>query len=225
MPNDIYVGRLVVVGRTEDGRWAAGYRVSSRSFPNRMAVANDAGTAVRIVPKPGFELDVQKNPYIAYNCVRVVCGGSVIVVSNGSQTDPIAEKIDAGMGVRDALALSMMALDYEKDQLDTPRITAVADTRGDGAGWLAVVRKDGIEVRQALGGASAANGTCHYVSTYERNTIDKDQNDAFGVKNAADVCAGLFQSGVFKTMTNGVTAVGAVQAASGFELAIQDAIA
>ncbi|HNR33045.1 MAG TPA: IMP cyclohydrolase, partial [Candidatus Hydrogenedentes bacterium] len=137
----MYIGRIVSVAKTRDGRLCAVYRVSSRSFPNRTAVVG--ADKVSIVPKPGHETDVQKNPYIAYNCVRVVSDSQVAVVTNGSHTDAIAEKIAQGMPVRDALALAMLALDYEKDQYNTPRISAVADKR-DGAAWLAVVRDDGI---------------------------------------------------------------------------------
>ena len=33
----MYIGRIVAIARTKDNRGAALYRVSSRSFPNRMA--------------------------------------------------------------------------------------------------------------------------------------------------------------------------------------------
>ena len=45
------------------------------------------GRIVAIVPKPGFENDMQKNPYIAYDCLRLANGYAI--VTNGSQTDPI----------------------------------------------------------------------------------------------------------------------------------------
>ena len=41
--------------------------------------------------------------------------------TNGSHTDPIIEKIMAGMNLRDAFTLSLLAMDYEHDTLDTPR--------------------------------------------------------------------------------------------------------
>ena len=34
----MYIGRIVCVARTADGRLCGAYRVSSRSFPNRTAV-------------------------------------------------------------------------------------------------------------------------------------------------------------------------------------------
>ena len=92
----MYVGRIVAVGRTRAGANAALYRVSSRSFPNRMAVEVDGRLA--IVPRPGHEGDLHKNPYIAYNAVRIA--GEFAVATNGSQTDPIAEKISLGVPPR-----------------------------------------------------------------------------------------------------------------------------
>ena len=105
----MYVGRMVAVGRNRQGRLAVLYRVSSRSFPNREAQIKEG--AVAIVPKKGAKDDVFKNPYIAYNCLRIA--GRTAVASNGSQTDPIAEKIAAGMPLRDALATTLWVLDFD----------------------------------------------------------------------------------------------------------------
>ena len=76
----MYIGRIVSVVQTPEGKLGAVYRVSSRSFPNRTAVPG--ADKVSIIPKPGHEGDIHKNPYIAYNCVRIVCGGRVAVVTN-----------------------------------------------------------------------------------------------------------------------------------------------
>ena len=84
----MYVGRIVAVGRTRGGANAGLYRVSSRSFPNRRAV--EIGGRLAIVPREGHEGDVHKNPYIAYNCLRVAADWCVI--ANGSHTDPIADR-------------------------------------------------------------------------------------------------------------------------------------
>ena len=153
----MYVGRIVAVGRTPSGRNAVMYRVSSRSFPNRRTVTTGRGLAV--VPIEGHEKDIFKNPYIAYNAVRLA--GNVAVATNGSQTDPIAEKIASGMSIRDAMVQSLTVLDYEKDDFNTPRI-AVAVARGGGGGgcdcgcecggggevgWCGIARHDAVIVR------------------------------------------------------------------------------
>jgi IMP cyclohydrolase len=191
------------------------YRVSSRSFPNRTAVLGEA--KVSIVPKPGFESDVQKNPYIAYNCVRVVCEGEVAVVSNGSHTDPIAEKMAMGLPARDAMTLSMLALDYEKDSYNTPRIAAVLD-RVDGAGWLGVIREDGLEVRRM----PLSPGRFFYVATYEENTIQESQSGGFEVRNAEEACAFILGQGIFAERENPVSAVAAVEQDEGYAFATAD---
>lgn len=212
----MYIGRIVSVVQTPEGRLGAVYRVSSRSFPNRTAVPG--ANKVSIVPKPGFEEDIHKNPYIAYNCVRVVCEGRVAVVTNGSQTDPIAEKILQGLPVRDALTLTSLALDYEKDDYNTPRISAVADTR-DGSAWLAAVRHDGIEVRRM----PLEPGKFFYVSTYEENSITLAQSGAYDAANTEEACAFILGKGVFAERTNPVTAVAALDNGAGFDLLATDA--
>ena len=102
----MYVGRIVAVGRSKAGNLAAMYRVSSRSFPNRET--RMIGDKVAVMPKSGYEDDLSKSPYIAYNCIRLA--GDCAVVSNGSHTDPIAKKIQTGCSIRDAIALSLLAL-------------------------------------------------------------------------------------------------------------------
>ncbi|MBR2372818.1 MAG: IMP cyclohydrolase, partial [Lentisphaeria bacterium] len=139
----MYLGRIVAIGMTKSGRAGAFYRVSSRSFPNRQTVK--MGDKVAVMPRPGFEGDLQKNPYITYNCVRIA--GNYAVVSNGSQTDPIAEKIASGMPVRDAMTLGLLALDYEHDSLDTPRIVGAVEMNGT-RGFLGIIRKDAVLVRE-----------------------------------------------------------------------------
>lgn len=211
----MYIGRIVAVAQTIDGRLAALYRVSSRSFPNRTATLG--AERVSIIPKPGYESDIHKNPYIAYNCVRIVCGGEVAVVTNGSQTDPIAEKMQQGMGARDALTLTHLAMDYEKDQYNTPRISAIVD-KVDGSGWLAIVREDGLEVRRM----PLTNGQYFYLATYEENMISEDQGGTFECDDVDEACGFMLGGGVFAHRTHPVTAVVALAAEDGFEMQALD---
>lgn len=210
----MYVGRIVAVGRTRAGRLAAMYRVSSRSFPNREAQIKPG--AVSIVPKKGAEGDVFKNPYIAYNCAKIV--GPTAIVTNGSQTDPIAEKVGLGVPVRDAFVSALLALDYEKDDYNTPRIAA-AVTRGAEAGSLGVVREDGIDVCRL----PLARGECYYVSTYETNRVLPNHRGDFDAASAAEGAEFILGKGVFAEMTNPVTSVCAFETDDGFEIAVAQA--
>jgi IMP cyclohydrolase len=195
---------------------AGSYRVSSRSFPNR--TANVGESAVAIVPKEGHERDVFKNPYIAYNCVRIVADHQVAVVTNGAQTDPVAEKIEAGMGPRDALILSLTTLDYEKDQYDTPRIAGVLDRRDDSL-WLGVVRRDGAQAERVELGA----GAFQYVATYEENRVVRGQGGDYPPKSPEEACAFVLRGGVFAEREHPVTAVAALARPAGFSLYARDA--
>lgn len=205
----MYVGRIVAVGRTRDGRNAALYRVSSRSFPNRQAV--DLGGRLAIVPSPGAEDDVRKNPYIAYNALRTVSGWAI--ATNGTHTDPITEKVAAGMAPRDALALSLHMLDYEKDQLNTPRIAAAVPLRGDTA-WLAIVREDALVVKAVR----LAPGRAQYLATYETNDVDPAQSSDFDAATAADAARFTFEGGAFADLEEPVTAAAALAGGDAFGL-------
>ena len=209
----MYVGRIVAIGCTRTGRAAALYRVSSRSFPNREAKI--LGQSVAIVPKAGFENDIHKNPYIAYNCLRLV--GDYAVATNGSHTDPVTEKLETGMSPRDALAGVMLAMDYEHDSLKTPRISAIVH-RTSRAGWLGIVRHDALLVREF----ALAPGQAFYLSTYECNQpADQQVDPAFDADSAATACAYILGKGVFADFEKPVSAACAVAGADGrFEIAI-----
>jgi IMP cyclohydrolase len=206
----MYVGRIVAVARTRDGRAAALYRVSSRSFPNREAKALDH--SAMIVPRAGFQDDIYKNPYIAYACLRIT--GDVAVATNGSQTDPIADKIALGVPIRDAMANVLLALDYEKDNYNTPRIAAVVARKSE-TGFLGIVRKDGLHVREM----PIPAGKVFYIATYEIDNVDPNRSGDFDARDAAEGAQFVVRSGVFAAMTLPVTSVCAMETATGFEIA------
>ncbi len=131
----MYVGRFVVVAPDR-----AAYRVSSRSFPNRRVVDRD-GTLTVAPTEDAPETD---NPYISYNCLRTTGDDAAAVVGNGTQVDPIVEKLEAGYPARDALAETLLALDYEKDDYDTPRVAGVVGH--DDASYVGIVRRDALLV-------------------------------------------------------------------------------
>jgi len=150
----MYIGRFIVVGPG-----IGAYRVSSRSFPNRQITDRDG--VLTVGPTP--DAPETDNPYVSYNCVRTVDGpatdGEVAVVGNGSHVDPIAEKLELGYPPRDALAASLLALDYEKDDYNTPRIAGVVSS--DDA-YIGTVRHDALVVN--------AVDEPTLVATYEENS-------------------------------------------------------
>jgi IMP cyclohydrolase len=157
----MYVGRFIVVGPE-----VGAYRVSSRSFPNRQILDRD-GT-LTVAPTP--DAPETENPYISYNCVRT--SGDLAVVGNGSHVDPVTEKLDIGYPARDALAESLLALDYEKDDYDTPRIAGVV---GADEAYVGTVRKDALLVERVTEPT--------LVATYEE---DSPRAFDFAAETAAD---------------------------------------
>ena len=130
----MYLGRFVVVAPDR-----AAYRVSSRSFPNRRVVARDGTLTVA----PTDDAPETDNPYISYNCLRTTDDGAYAVVGNGTQVDPVTEKLELGYPARDALVEPLLALDYEKDDYDTPRVAGVV---GPDESYVGVVRRDALLV-------------------------------------------------------------------------------
>jgi IMP cyclohydrolase len=171
------------------------------------------GQAIAVVPKPGFESDIHTSPFIAYNCLRLT--DRYAVVGNGSHTDPIAEKLASGMGMRDALSVVLYALDYEHDDLHTPRIAGVVD-RDSRTGALAIVRHDALVVRQFELGV----GIAFYVATYEHDEPGLAQCDeSFDAMTAEEACRYVLGEGVFADFERPVLAAAALDDGQGFSVA------
>ncbi|OLZ42356.1 IMP cyclohydrolase [Natrinema saccharevitans] len=194
----MYVGRFVVVGPE-----VGAYRVSSRSFPNRKLTARDEALTVG----PTADAPETDNPYVSYNCLRVVetPTGETATFGNGSHVDPIAEKLELGYPARDALAESLLALDYEKDDYDTPRIAATIG--GDGEALIGTVRKDALLVETV--------DEPTLVATYEKNAPEAFDFEADGAAAAASAAYDL-------EFEHAVCAAGVARTDDGFETAIEN---
>ncbi len=128
----MYIGRLLVIAPA-----IGAYRVSSRSFPHRKMVRREEAIAVI----PTADAEPTDNPYVSYHCMRR--GGHHVAIGNGSHVDPIAEKLEMGYPSRDALVTALHAMDFEKDDYDTPRIAGVLD--GSTAS-IGIVRREALRV-------------------------------------------------------------------------------
>ena len=188
----MYVGRFLIVGPD-----IGAYRVSSRSFPQRKIVERD--DALTVVPTDAAE--ATDNPYVSYNCVRPV--GEQVVVGNGSHTDPIAEKVALGYPARDALALSLLALDFEKDDYDTPRIAGVVGPES----FIGIVRRDGLVVQEVTEPT--------LVATYEKSSPEPT---AFDVESAKEAASAVYE----REFEHPVCAAGVARAGERFETAIEN---
>ncbi|UPW01789.1 IMP cyclohydrolase [Halorussus gelatinilyticus] len=202
----MYVGRFVVVGPE-----IAAYRVSSRSFPNRQIIERDAALTVG----PTEDAPETDNPYISYNCARTVgtesadsasgpTAADAAVVGNGSHVDPVTEKMELGYPARDALAESLLALDYEKDDYDTPRIAGVLT---DESAFVGTVRKDALVVREV--------SEPTLVATYEK---DAPEAFDFGADTAGEAASEAYDL----DFEHAVCAAGVARTDGGFEFAVEN---
>jgi IMP cyclohydrolase len=189
----VYCGRIVVVGYAAQPFVA--YRISSRSFPNRDITVQDGVGSV--VPRQGFEADLQKNPFISYRCLRVL--GESVVMSNGSHTDPISVKAERGMPLKDAMVMGLLAYDYEGDAYNTPRIAGGLQS---GEGHLGIVTKDTLEVARF----SLKPGFCRVIATNELNRLSSEEY-AVTAASASELVSYVLRGGVFGQMTHPVAAV------------------
>ncbi|MDL5362925.1 IMP cyclohydrolase [Halalkalicoccus sp. NIPERK01] len=189
----MYVGRFLIVGPDRGA-----YRVSSRSFPNRRIVERGD----RLTVGPTADAEETENPYVSYNCVRSM--GEGVVLGNGSHVDPIAEKVGLGYPARDALATGLLALDYEKDDYDTPRIAGVLD--GEDA-LIGIVRRDALLVERVTEPT--------LVATYEK---DAPEPVEFAPESAAEAARTAYDH----EFEHAVCAAGVVREGDGFAWAIEN---
>ena len=196
----MYTGRILSIGMNKDGKPFAAYRVSSRSFPNRQCLKFDKRAAV--VPIEGFEKDIFKNTYIAYNSIRIERG--IAIVSNGSQTDVIADKIALGMNMKDALAYSLLTMDYEKDDYNTPRIAAAVSSSSDEDEYECFI---GIVNDKKLLVEAVPYGEAAFISTYGSQAPDPVEFDA---KTSTEAAKFIFDEGTVADYEKPVTSCAAV---------------
>jgi IMP cyclohydrolase len=199
----MYVGRIVAVGRCCERSWA-GYRVSSRSFPSRLAEIR--GRNVIVSPKNLEELS--KNPYIAYSCLRLWDG--VAVVANGTQADTILEKVEDGVPPLEAIALSLLAYGYERDELHTPRLAGVVQ---EDKAWLGIAKRGEIRAKEFL----LRDGQALMVATYEKTEFEPA---AIAGKSAAEIARACFDL----PLERPVCAAAAMASGDGFELAVYNPV-
>jgi IMP cyclohydrolase len=195
----MYVGRLLLIGPD-----AAAYRVSSRSFPNRKIVGRNG--ALTVIPTADAE--ATENPYVSYNCVRVVESEgdeatTMVAIGNGTHVDAVAEKLGLGYPARDALALSLLAYDFEKDDYDTPRIAGVLGPES----FVGIVRRDAIVVERVEEPT--------LVATYEKNSPEGVDLELAEATEAARTAYDL-------DFEHPICAAGVARTAEGIDVAIEN---
>ena len=147
-----YPGRGILIGSDRVYYFIMG---RSRNSRNRVFEATPDGVRTKAFD----EKDVEDPSLILYTAARTV--GGDLVVTNGDQTDTIAE---AGDFIR-----ALRTREYEPDAPNyTPRISAVL--RRDGSFALSILKRAGERcARQFFEYEGAPAGTGYFISTYERD--------------------------------------------------------
>ena len=120
-----YVGRGIVLGKTEDGKKAvSAYFIMGRSQNSRNRVFTERDGAVFTEPHDASK--VEDPSLIIYAAIRRY--ENKLIVTNGDQTDTVYEGLKAGKGFSEALT----AREFEPDAPNlTPRISGMI-TFGEG---------------------------------------------------------------------------------------------
>ena len=121
--------------------------------------------------------------------------------------------VSVGMPVREALAFCLLAMDYEKDDFNTPRIAAAVPVTGD-SGWLAIVRRDALVVKEV----PLEAGRARYLATYEADDVRESQASEFDAGTAAEAAAFVVSGAAFADLEKPVTSAAAL--ATGAEFSV-----
>ncbi len=171
-----YTGRTLGIGLM-NGKPFAFYLLCSRSFPNRKVVIK--GSVAYIINQTKTD-----NPYVSYPVVRM--GEKYAVVTNGFHTDFIFQALEWERP-RKALIHVLDAMDYERDEYNTPRIAGVVE-RGSERGWLGFAGRDWLWVRE-LG---LKDGKAFVTATYNVDGFVEMGIESFGsAKELAERAMGL----------------------------------
>lgn len=114
-----YVGRGIIIGKSEDGTKACfAYFIMGRSVNSRNRIFVEKGDEVVIYPFD--ESKVEDPSLIIYSPVRKI--GNHVIVTNGNQTDTVYDAVKAGGTFSAALATR----EFEPDGPNfTPRISGI----------------------------------------------------------------------------------------------------
>ena len=106
------------------------------------------------------------------------------------------------MNIRDAMAYSLITLDYEKDDYNTPRIAAVVKGSADSyEAYIGIVTDSKVLVEKI------EDGKAQFISTYEKNT---PEDVVFAAETPDDACKFIFDEGAFAEFENPVSSVAAI---------------
>ncbi len=158
-----YVGRGIIAGLSEDGRYAVGaYFIMGRSANSRNRIFAERDGAVFTEP---FDPSKVEDPsLIIYAAVRE--HGSDIIITNGDQTDTVVGGLEQGLGFSESLRSRC----FEPDAPNlTPRISAMLCLGGDYHYDMSILKsidEEGSDCARYTFSYPAKRGLGHFIHTY-----------------------------------------------------------
>lgn len=159
-----YVGRGIVIGKTEDGTKAAvAYFIMGRSENSRNRIFREEGENVMIYPFD--ESKVEDPSLIIYAPIRKL--ENQLIVTNGDQTDTIYDFVKEGKTFEAALETR----EFEPDAPNwTPRISGMLTLgEGDFTYKMSILKSadaEGSACNRYTFAYAARNGLGHFIHTY-----------------------------------------------------------
>ena len=162
-----YVGRGIVIGKTEDGTKAAiAYFIMGRSENSRNRIFVENGEEVIIHP---FDASKVEDPsLIIYSPIRVFENN--LIVTNGDQTDTIYDFVKEGKTFSEGLETR----EFEPDVPNfTPRISGMLTfDEGDFTYQMSILKSadpEGTACNRFTFAYSALSGLGHFIHTYQHD--------------------------------------------------------
>lgn len=162
-----YVGRGIVIGKTEDGTKAAiAYFIMGRSENSRNRIFVENGEEVIIHP---FDASKVEDPsLIIYSPIRVFENN--LIVTNGDQTDTIYDFVKEGKSFSDSLETR----EFEPDAPNfTPRISGMLTfDEGDFTYQMSILKSadpEGTACNRFTFSYNALSGLGHFIHTYKHD--------------------------------------------------------
>ena len=159
-----YVGRGIIIGKSEDGKSAAfAYFIMGRSANSRNRIFTEKNGDVFT---ESFDLNKVEDPsLIIYAAVRRFDGG--VVITNGNQTDTVIDGFYKGKSFFEALS----SREFEPDAPNfTPRISGIINFCEKGFNYEMSILKSADEKGSACNrygfSYSPINGLGHFIHTY-----------------------------------------------------------
>ena len=182
-----YVGRGIVIGKTENGEYAASaYFIMGRSNNSRNRVFRKHGGDLFTEPHDASK--VEDPSLIIYAAVRETEGG--LIVTNGDQTDTVYDGLKNGLSFSD----SLKSREFEPDAPNlTPRISGYITFRKNNFSYEMSILKSADELGTACNRYTfsypSLAGLGHFIHTYvtDGNPIPTFQGEPERVKIPNDI--------------------------------------